>query len=300
MIGFAHTTPQKLDRLIFFASYEKRCLQVAREMSDSHVDNPVLVFYCADISSPERDDNLAEISGLFPGRVTQVPVSYKGPTKMIEFAGKLKWPGSTLVDVSCFNRANLFSFLWASRLGLGVEPELTLSYSEPESYGTWLTADYKRADNFIGFGGEVEFAANRHLICLLGLEGDRALEIINSVEPSSLTIVVGTTKPRAEQISRNRESFWRELGTMDHDIRIIDVKNPAACLVGLQEIVNELPKETSIHIAPLSTKPSCLAAYGLWLQNRAIRLWNAQPETYNLLDYSKGMKPGRYYRARWQ
>jgi hypothetical protein len=210
----------------------------------------------------------------------------------------MEWPNKVIVDATCFNRENLFAFLWATRTGVHYFPEIVFSYTAPGSYGTWLSARYGPAHNIIGFAGASTGGAGRHLICCVGFESERANRVIQALEPSSVTLALGTKPTREEFLQRNRTAVIEVVGSSRFEVREINVVDPQECLDNLRALALEHSSD-AIHIAPFNTKLSCLAIYGLWLENKQIRIWNAQPGSYNLADYSKGVGAARFFAARW-
>ena len=193
----------------------------------------------------------------------------------------------TSVGFARFNRSNLFPFLWAVRTERG-SLSLEVAYTAPENYGDWLSRDYFKPDNFIGYAGAIAASPERHLICLVGYEADRALEVIQAVEPSSATLLVGTKPTKDEFVARNKRTVEEVLGTSKFGVEEIDVSNPGVCCDQLSKLVEKVPDGVGIHIAPLSSKLSCLATFRLWVDRTDIRVWNVPPIVYNTDSYSSG------------
>jgi len=289
----------QIETAILFASYERRSITVAKNLYDSGFRGNVNVLFCEDLPPKRIKSYLDEIIHFFGNRTKMVPVSYHNPIPAIEAARNLNWTPYMLIDASCFNRGNLFPFLWSSQLGRLFTSDVTFAYSAPESYGDWLSADYGDPRNIVGFSGGLEFGRDRVLICIVGFEATRALAVIQSVEPSKVILTVGTIPTREQFCARNQHTVEELHGSKNYEIRNINVSDPGACMKDLKEILEEFPPETEISFAPFSTKLSCLAIWALWLENTKIRVWNAQPKTYNLLNYSKGSLAPRYFRVNW-
>jgi len=290
----------RVEMAVLFASYEARCVEVARALAKSGYHGEVRVYFCQDLLCDATRRNLATIESAFGRSVMAVPVSYVDPLPMVRSTTETQWSRSVLIDVTCFNRGNLFPFLWASGLGIRSYPEVTFAYTAPREYGTWLSREYEPPTNLLGFPGSSVFAEDRVLICLVGFETDRALSVIRAVEPSRVILTVGTIPTRAEFVARNRHAVEQVHGSAQYEIREIDVSHPGRSLTGLMEITDKIPSESAVHCAPFSTKLSCLGLWGLWLaRHQMVRVWNAQPRMYNLRDYSKGGTSPRYFRLEW-
>lgn len=288
-----------IELVIFFASYEERSIAVANHLVDKGYKGDVIIFFCEDLPQERIILNLSKLSDLFGSQLNKIPISYHDPFPMIESVKQINFPSSILVDISCFNRGNLFPFLWASRIGRDMKPDLTFAYTAPESYGSWLSADYDHPKNIVGFAGSLDIVKDRALICIVGYEAERALSVIQAVEPSKVILTVGTIPTKEEFISRNQTTVKEVHGSINYEIREINVNEPDKCMEDLLTIINKIEFRTEIHFAPFSTKLSCLAVWKLWLQDNKYRIWNAQPKTYNLMNYSKGSIPPRYFSVQW-
>lgn len=290
----------QLEMAVLFASYEERSTRIARDLLASGFEGVVHVLFCDDLPLERIKPSLDEISRLFMSKVKILPVSYNNPIPAIQAARNLDWHGTTLIDISCFNRGNLFPFLWASGLGKDYQPAVTFAYSAPTNYGNWLSADYDEPRNIIGFAGGLEFSRDRILVCVVGFEAGRANAVIQAAEPSKVILTVGTIPTREQFCERNERTVEEVHGSKNYEIREIDVSDPNASMENLGNIIKDFPDGTEINFAPFSTKLSCLGIWALWLHDNRIRIWNAQPKTYNLLNYSKGSMTPRYFRVDWK
>ena len=98
---------------------------------------------------------------------------------------------------------------------------------------------------------------------------------------------------------RNKRAVEEVLESSLYEIREVDVSNLTGSIKDLREILADAPQDSTIHIASFNTKLSCLAVWALWLENSGIRIWNARPKTYNVLAYSGGSAPPRYFSVGW-
>jgi hypothetical protein len=294
------TIDPRAETAILFASYEERCVRVAQDLSSSTFDGQALIFYNQDSTSERVLKNLDRIEALLNRSCQRMPVSVRDPEAMLTAVAATCIPSSLFVDITCFNRENLFPFLWGCRLGIDIFPSVQFGYSAPAKYGTWLSRDYLAPHNIVGFGGALEFSRERALICIVGYEAKRAIAVIQSSEPSSITLVTGSIPNAKEFAEQNYAVVLAAAGSSNFEIREINVIDPQRSLEDLTAIVGEKAKDAALHIAPFNTKLSCLAVYALWLENQDIRIWNSLPEVYNIRGYSRGHTQPRYFRAQWK
>ena len=289
----------KYEAITLFISYEERSLSLAKDLYTSRYNGKIYSIFCDDLPLERTQPHLDEIKQLFKDQVNLIPVSFNNPLPAIRAASRLDWSRSMLIDISCFNRGNLFPFFWSSGLGKTVFPDLGFVYTAPNNYGNWLSSDYEEPKNIIGFAGGHQFAKDRLLICAVGFEAERAISVIQAAEPSKVILTVGTVPTREEFCNRNQRTVEDVHGSKNYNICDINVSDPTVCIENLKSIIRNESAETEIHFAPFSTKISCLGIWALWLNDNNIRIWNAQPNTYNILNYSKGMAQPRYFRVVW-
>ncbi len=289
--------PVHISEVYLFISFEERCLTVANYLYESGFSGIVRAFYCMDSYAEALEVNRSKLIKMFP-KCEWIPVSYRDPLPMVLYCRKMDRNIDYLLDISCFNRENLFTFLWASQIGRVYYPSVCFSYCSPKTYGPWLSAKYDRARNLLGFSGSDEPLPKRHLICCVGYESERAVQVIEAIEPSSVTLVLGSTPTRAEFLERNQAAVEEVMGSSNYNIKQINVVDPNSSYDDLLSIVNELPQYTSIHFATFNTKVSCLAAFSLWLKRPDIRIWNSTPKLYNPC-YSDGSHPPKLFQVKW-
>jgi hypothetical protein len=290
---------EAFDTALLFASYESRSVKAGALLAEKGFRGRVYVLYCDDVKSTSTENNVQFLSDLFGAQCRVLPVSYCNPTQIIVQTKQLDDVNSLFIDTSAFTRENLFAFLWARKFGVDRFPNIVFGYTAPDEYGDWLSSDYGRAHNIVGFGGTAESSAKRHLICCVGYESDRALAVIEALEPSKVTLVFGSTPTRQEFLARNKDVVTEVLGNSNFDVREIDVKNPKKCLSDLKEIKSASGTGVSVHIAPFNTKLSCLSVFALWLEDHSIRVWNALPNIYNIHNYSSGATMPECFGVAW-
>ena len=152
----------------------------------------------------------------------------------------------------------------------------------------------------IGFGGIGLFAVNRLLICLVGYESERVQTVIDSTEPSKVILAFGSVPTKRNFLEKNVLTAITIVASENYDLMEIDVSDPNKCKNILHNLISDFPHESEINIAPFSTKLSCIALWGLWLENQEIRILNSQPNVYNELGYSKGSNHPILFKVDWR
>jgi hypothetical protein len=291
---------RKYDTIVLFISHEERSIEFIKKVKAVKESSQIYVLFNADYSSFPQENNLQYLKKKFPNNIHFIKLSIKNSLAVMRFARNLDWEGKTLIDITGFNRGNLFPFLWASKLGKIIFPDLQFAYVSPKKYGNWLARDYNPAKNLIGFSGDLEFAQDRLLICLVGYEIERAINVIKASEPSGVILTVGTIPTKDEFLQRNKNAVNEVYGSTNYKLEELDVSDPESCFKKLLSIYHTIGNRTATHIAPFNTKISCLSVWALWLFDDTIRLWNSQPATYNTIDYSKGIDKIRTFNVEWE
>lgn len=172
-------------------------------------------------------------------------------------------------------------------------------YVPAASYGNnadsdriWLSSGVVAVRAVVGFSG-VFVPGPRHLIIMNGFEVARAAAIIESIEPSGVTIVrtsqSGSISPEFYQV---HEYIKRELRHYVKDLPDeieIYPNSMKDTLVSLRRHIDFLSHKgvSNVCIAPLNTKLTSLAAAELCVERPNVQLLYAQPGTYNTEAYSE-------------
>src|SRR5688572_20250984 len=111
MMNFEKTAATNADpeTLVLFASYEERCVGVSEDLMQQGWRGRVYILHNTDVASERRVKNLRKLKIMWP-RASLVGLSVKRPTPMLRFVNKFIWDRRILVDITCFNRENLFAF----------------------------------------------------------------------------------------------------------------------------------------------------------------------------------------------
>lgn len=289
-----------IDAVVLFASFESRGVAVARELASAGYRGPVHALYCADAKSESVSDQLATFNSLFPGNVLEHGMSVLDPRPALDFGQFLSRYSSPLVDVTCFTRENLFALLRGWELGISSFPGVVFGYTAATDYGAWLCRDFRIPHNIVGYAGLTDLSSSRPLVCVVGFDADRAQQLIQHLEPTGVTIVLGGNPSREQFEKRNRKAIELLVGQGDFAITQIDVSSPQTATSQLLAILEQVDDPTrTTHLAPFNNKLSCLAVFACWLQRRNIRVWNALPTSYNLSNYSSGAELSKWFAATW-
>jgi len=193
------------------------------------------------------------------------------------------------IDTTTFNRESLLiSILMLRKHYIGAK--IRTIYVSPQGHGDWLTQGFRIIRNVLGFNGLQE-SRWRNILCILsGFETERALKIIEEHEPAQVLLGIADPPTDKNFLSRNRDDQKLILSRQDvceFSFPAGDIKKSKAAL---ESVLNPFLNKNNIVIAPMSTKPSTLAAMLIAEKHPEIQITYCLPGEYNLENYSVGEK----------
>ena len=161
------------------------------------------------------------------------------------------------------------------------------------SYGDWLTSGVSNIRSVLGFSGILYPSKKLHLIVISGFEVERALQIIQELLPSKVTIGYSPVKDSVDPIlaDKNKKSalniqkLIRETKESISDVDIVELSciDPFLLNTQLEELLqsHHNSEEFNTIIAPLNTKISTIGAGLFALKHPEIQVCYAEVEQYN-------------------
>ena len=192
--------PGDIDLFVCSASFEERCLSVARSVAAKTKD-VVIVRNDSYVSTEER--NYKALQSLFGGEGYDAAVSSLSPTATAdalksEVVSRIPPNGTVLVDITTFTHEHLLILMALIRrapVGLG---KVIFAYTGAEEYSTntdekdvWLSHGVTSVRSILGYPGNMVPSRKLHLIVLVGFESERARSVIEILEPARLSLGVG-------------------------------------------------------------------------------------------------------------
>jgi hypothetical protein len=246
--------------------------------------------------------------------------------ELIAPTGVSNEPTRVTVDITTFNRESLLACLtilhWAYPKGA-----VRLGYISPKEYNPaarvalraleleaartqtegfeqhvsasethkhlWLSRGFRCIRNAIGFPGLQRQNLPALLILLPGYEIERALTIVNAIEPAQVML--------GRPIDATRDMFYdRSLEAKAQMVKLFKSRQPVrefdfSCksidttLRSISEIAATYYKTHNIYMTSLSTKPTVVAMFLAALKYNTVQITCSVPRDYNIDDYSTGM-----------
>lgn len=202
---------------------------------------------------------------------------------------------SVLVDITTFTREALAVLLGVLRMVVGPKGRVSCIYNSAKQYGgggerVWLSRGIREVRSVLGFPGDILPSNRCHLVVLFGYEVERPAGLIETFEPNLLSLGVASREHSiSEVVYRAQQGFLEQMRSLYPVGNLLEfecsAKNP---FDAKQSLLDHLDKYRGLNtiVAPLNTKLSvvgaCLAAF----ERPDLQICYAQPNAYNLSDYS--------------
>lgn len=204
------------------------------------------------------------------------------------------------IDISTFTHEMLLVLLSVIRKKEKDFDSIVFLYLGAQDYSIgdsdehkWLSKGCKEIRNVLGYPGFLVPKKPVCLIVLVGYEHERATALINEMDPDKLLIGYGKIDSEFmlsdHHISPMRyfEGVHKNIFASRPNVERFDfsVKDIDSTVKTIKEQIGK-NSEYDYIIVPLNTKTSTLAVGLLALENPAIQVCYAEPETYNVENYS--------------
>jgi hypothetical protein len=294
--------PKRIDLFIASASFEARSLHISKALDRSRVTNSHIAFNANHWSY--NHENHEALLGLFSNPIvpptslglnSDVPVytadSFLSSLRKVTISESL----NVVIDITTFTREALAILLLVVRQIVPKPYSLTLLYNPASSYGDpkklWLSKGLKQVRSILGYPGYIVPSRHNHLIILPGYELERASNLVATYEPNFLSIGVVPKQASfaADFYERQREFVKRLMSS--YSSKMVETfefsaRDPFYTLESITECLKRHPESNRI-VIPLNSKPSVVGACLACFQHPDVQLGYAQPEAYNLLEYSE-------------
>jgi len=292
-----------IDLFICQASYEARCLSIAKSIDVSSVK--VALIGVNDDIIQHVGLNFESLYGMFNGRSQRVSTKMQNPLatadKWNEVFSKY-WTSTNqlnvLVDITTLTHEALLILMELIRIWRRPTDSVTFCYASASEYDSgsknsekWLSKGVVDIRSVLGFPGQMKPTMKTHLIILVGYEQERASSLIQSYEPNLISLGHGKTgshvEKRHEEASARFQELVSEVGSKYGVVEAFEFSctRPEEVRDVLLQQAHKY-SEYNVVIAPMNTKLSTIGcALAAW-NDSAIQLCYAQAFTYNYANYS--------------
>lgn len=320
------------DLFLTCASFEERCTGVAQCMIGNYKVKRSAIYVNSEFKGLARTrENILNVesklrivssdySGIRVGSWADSVEQFRVLRELIAPRGVNKDVVRVTLDITTFNRESLLSCLallrWAYPNGL-----IRLAYVSPKEYNPvgkmvikaleeevgghtkhldatdinkhlWLSRGFRCLRNAIGFPGLQRQNLPALLILLPGYEIERALTIVNAIEPVKVMLGKPTDATRDVFYERSLDAKAQMVSLFKSRQPVFEFDFSCKCVEATIEAIAEIAKNHydthNIYVTSLSTKPTLIALFLTVLKFSRIQITCSVPRDYNIDDYSIG------------
>jgi len=284
-----------IDVFLCSVSFEDRCRSVADSIDPCRVGHVLIAENENHIDL--HGDNAGYLQGRFSSRFDPVMLDTSKPLKTADSleAALRKWVGDkhkrVVVDITTFTREALL-ILFRLLHDRFPQADVRYVYARAAEFDPgapkeekWLSKGVEEVRSVLGYPGELLPSRRLHLIVLVGLEHERATELIRAYEPSMISL--GYAQQAEGDLDPDKLGFNRVSAVFGAADRFtFERHDPLHVKAVIEERVAS-HKDSNVVIAPMNTKASTLGAALVAMDNPEVQLCYAQASVYNYRNYSK-------------
>jgi len=294
---------QIFDLFICCCSFEDRCLSFLKNIDIGKIKRGV-VFYnreCLDYMK----ENKTELASLLGKKGRFVELLHMNPlytadqiSVCLNELARDKEIKTILLDITTFTHECLLVVIRLLQIKFK-EAAIVCAYSNAKEYNPncevdekWLSKGIIELRSVLGYAGSILPAQKTHLILIVGYEHERAISIINELEPNSISLGFGKSDNATTQKNQDANEHYVDLvermatNYIDLDCFEIKCDNPYETKEKIIEKSRNLEGENII-IIPLNNKISTIGVAMAALENDNLQVCYAPAKVYNYYDYSE-------------
>lgn len=294
---------QSFDLFIGCSSFEMRCLSFIQNF-DKEKFTTALVFYnrdCLDYvkTNKEKMESILGEKGTFVELLHSDPIYTADQIKnSLLTISKKQEIASILLDITTFTHESLLIIVRLLRL---VFPTAIIQCtyinareysSKDEMKNKWLSKGIAEIRSVLGYAGNILPAQKTHLILIVGYEYERAIGIINALEPNCISLGFGRSDNATTQKDQdaNEHYAWlvEQMATNYVDLDCFEVKcnDPFATSEALLKKLEDI-ENRNVLIVPLNNKISTIGVAIASVSNDNVQVCYAPALIYNYDNYSE-------------
>lgn len=292
---------EEYDIFICSASFEERCLSVPKKICRKKIRKIILLENKN--GSDLLKSNANVIKTLFPKNRKDIEVDFEDIHSIVKcFSKELsiekkRSKNNVLIDITTFTHEELLvcmKMLWESKK----VKSIICVYNNAAEYCVgeelnqkWLSQGAKSVHPVLGFPGMIFPSKKTHLVVIVGYEYSRAFSAISEIEPSSISLVYGSSKSSLTEKDKEANSLFKtmvsEMAFEYNNIEEYEIpcNDPDAISSGLIEIYKK-HKDMNILVVPMNSKMSTLGVIKSLEEYEEPQVCYAQALLYNEANYS--------------
>lgn len=290
------------DIFVCAGSPETRCLGSVRKLETSYKAKDVFILKYSH-KNEQREIHLNEMRSILKkvgptkefsiDEETPIPVINEVIQEIDKYVIDIQNPKVT-IDISTLIKWHLLILLRALDLK-GLLNKCRFIYTEPKEYITELfqplSFGIKKIFPIPLFFGNFDFAKDCLLVIMLGYEGNRAMGLLENIDPTECLLLIPRPAYNPEWEGRTEEMNKEIINIVGQsNIKYINSRDPVLVAEGLKSILSNGYSKYNCLISPMGTKPQALGLYLYWSANPTnTSLIYSAPLRHNDLFYSEGI-----------
>lgn len=289
------------DIFVCSASFEKRCISIPQKICRKKFGKIILFenLHGSDLLK----ENAGIIRELFPQKRRDILVDFDrirdmANTFLKEISIEKKRTSNTvLIDITTFTHEELLVCMKVLLTSNKVK-SVTCVYNNALEYCAgvkmdkkWLSQGAKLIHPVLGYPGMMLPTKKTHLIIIAGYEYSRAFSAISDVEPSSISLVYGSSISSLTEKDKEANAIFKTMiEKMAFEYSNIEeyeipCNDPDAIADGMKQIYNN-HRDMNILVVPLNSKMSTLGVVKSLEDDEEPQVCYAPALLYNELNYS--------------
>ena len=290
----------QVDLFIGSVSFENRCTSIRANLESVEIKNSIIaVNRTFDAVMRDHESWFAcqmGQQGEFLDVFTHDPVrSLLGIQQVIGNALSSE-PRYILVDITSFTSESLLMLLRVLNKRRMPSSKVDFVYASAGQYSTdsrsdasrWLSDGIREIRPVLGYPGIMVPSHDTHMIVMVGIEDERALQLIRACEPRYVSL--GVCDPTQPDTSPHQNANVGSLTRLRSVLaNVSEFSFRGYSVTGTEEGLLEQAgrySDCNVVIAPMNTKISTVGAAILALRHESIQLCYAAPYFYNFDHYS--------------
>jgi len=293
----------KYDVFICSSSFEQRCVSVCSVL-DSNKFIKSFIIYNKEYKYYIKK-YLNKQKKILEPYYSLVETSLKDPLltadnmkeNIIEYIIKKK-SKNILLDITTFSHEGLLILL---RLLVSFCPALKIVcvYTNAKEYSVgneigqkWLSKGIEEVRAVLGYSGNLIPSKKTHLFIIVGYEYERAISMINMIEPNLLSLGYGksenATVEKDKEANLHYSNLVSDMSPSYPEINKFEIScnDPYKTYKCLEKQIKKY-KDDNILIVPMNNKISTIGVGLFALKNEKIQICYGPALTYNIINYSK-------------
>lgn len=297
-------TEEYYDALICCNSFEDRCITIPSQVPKENFAN--FVMFTNKENREQSENNLDTIKRLFAEKSQIVELSFSSPIsvadsmkeaiKSLEKTGELR---KVFIDITTFTHETLLILLAILRekfpntqVVCGYVNAKEYSYDCEDQRDKWLSRGIGEIRSVLGYSGVLKPSQKNLLMVIVGYEYERAVRIIETVEPDFLSLGYGLASDSTTEKNRGANEHYtqlvKQMATYYDEIQDFQVpcNDPYKAYEAIREQVESIGSGKNIIIVPMNNKISTIGAALVAFEKPEIQICYAPALIYNYSAYS--------------